>query len=613
MNLNSYLPLPTAPRAANPLANSPAQGPASGADAVAGQSLGLDFSQIMARQFQQLPATQRQNFAATSDAIHADNAQASEHAALMANKDAAAQTDKQDKSGTFASTNNSRVSQDAPERGNDKQESSAKTSSGNTPRNRKASADAQQEDKDNVGASGQADLPRVLAVMPSANGSSDTGVSSDSALGIRATRTAANLAAQELAQASDSATNKLQMFALSPKVRIITDPRQAPSPESLTAFAKSMGLDDATIQNLMGTASAQTATSSDASASAALTGSGNNPANGSANPSGFPISALLDAALNGGSDKLPISQTDAPAFSQAMTQALSSGAQLPVTHANLLQSAAAMPLNFGISGLPANGMSQAEMASIQQIQMTVLPPAVLPVQSANVAQALQTPSTASVLSLLGGNVQEQDIASLASSFSQNMGEPSDSSGSNTSGQSSSSGFAQALAQSSASDAKGVVNKDATSAVATPMSEVYDQLSDKLATEMAARMHKQLSDGQWKMKFGLRPAHLGGVEIQLEMKEGKLDAVFRAENPMTRDLLQNSTHRLREALQNFGINAGFVQVGQSGGQSQQNASGNSTPQPQVRDNSNLSNHTSDTSTPVATTRGKDSTSLLDLYA
>ena len=424
------------------------------------------------------------------------------------------------------------------------------------------------------------------------------------AAGLQAARTAANLAAQELAQASTDATNKLQMFALSPKVHIITDPRQAPSPESLTAFAKSMGLDDATIQNLMGSA--------DASKSATQPGFSNGQPNGSANNSGFNISALLGAALNGGSDKLNISQADAPAFNQAMTQALASSAQSPAANANLLQSAAAAPLNFGISGLPANGMSQAEMASIQQIQMTVLPPAVLPVQSGNASQAFNTPSTASVLSLLGGNVQEQDIASLASSFSQDMGEQSDSSGSNTSGQPSS-GFAQALAQSSSSDNKSVASKDTATAVATPMAEVYDQLSDKLATEMAARMHKQLSDGQWKMKFGLRPAHLGGVEIQLEMKDGKLDAVFRAENAMTRDLLQNSTQRLRDALQNFGINAGFVQVGQNGGQSQQNASGNSTPQPQVRDNSGVNTNNSDTTSQVVANRGKDSSSLLDLYA
>ena len=599
MNLNSYLPLPTAPRAATPLANSPTQGPASGADAVAGQSLGLDFAQIMARQFQQLPASQRQNFAATSDAIHADNAQASEHSALLANKDAAAQAGNQDKP---EPNNNSRVSQDAPgHTKDDKQESSAKSSSGISQRNKKPVA----SDKDSEPSSAtawQTDLPHALDLAAKA-ASTVANALTNPAAGLQAARTAANLAAQELAQASTDATNKLQMFALSPKVHIITDPRQAPSPESLTAFAKSMGLDDATIQNLMGSA--------DASKSATQPGFSNGQPNGSANNSGFNISALLGAALNGGSDKLNISQADAPAFNQAMTQALASSAQSPAANANLLQSAAAAPLNFGISGLPANGLSQAEMASIQQIQMTVLPPAVMPVQSGNTSQAFNTPSTASVLSLLGGNVQEQDIASLASSFSQDMGEQSDSSGSNTSGQSSS-GFAQALAQSS-SDNKFVASKDAANAVATPMSEVYDQLSDKLATEMAARMHKQLSDGQWKMKFGLRPAHLGGVEIQLEMKDGKLDAVFRAENAMTRDLLQNSTQRLRDALQNFGINAGFVQVGQNGGQSQQNASGNSTPQPQVRDNSGVNTNNSDTTAQVVANRGKDSSSLLDLYA
>ena len=599
MNLNSYLPLPTAPRAATPLANSPTQGPASGADAVAGQSLGLDFAQIMARQFQQLPASQRQNFAATSDAIHADNAQASEYSALLANKDAAAQAGNQDKP---EPNNNSRVPQDAPGHArDDKQESSAKSSSGSSQRSKKPATD--DKDSDTTSATGwQSDLPQALDLADKA-ASTVANALTNPAAGLQAARTAANLAAQELAQASTDATNKLQMFALSPKVHIITDPRQAPSPESLTAFAKSMGLDDATIQNLMGSA--------DASKSATQTGLSNGQPNGSANNSGFNISALLGAALNGGSDKLNISQADAPAFNQAMTQALASSAQSPAANANLLQSASAAPMNFGISGLLANGLSQAEMASIQQIQMTVLPPAVMPVQSGNTSQAFNTPSTASVLSLLGGNVQEQDIASLASSFSQDMGEQSDSSGSNTSGQSSS-GFAQALAQSS-SDNKFVASKDAANAVATPMSEVYDQLSDKLATEMAARMHKQLSDGQWKMKFGLRPAHLGGVEIQLEMKDGKLDAVFRAENAMTRDLLQNSTQRLRDALQNFGINAGFVQVGQNGGQSQQNASGNSTPQPQVRDNSGVNTNNSDTTAQVVANRGKDSSSLLDLYA
>lgn len=602
MNLNSYLPLPTAPRNATPLANSPALGPASGADAVAGQGLGLDFAQIMARQLQQLPASQRQSFAAASNAIHTESAQATEQAALLANKDRASQAQNQDKT---APKDNARVSKEAPGHNKeDKQESSAKSSSGSSHRSLKASTDYQ--DNDLAPATPwQGDLPHALALAASAANSVADALTNP-ADGIPAARTAANLAAQELANASDAATNKLQMFALSPKVHIITDPRQAPSPESLTAFAKSMGLDEATIQNLMGPASQASTPGANGLPS---TGANGMP-NGIANNTGFNISALLGAALNGGSDTANIAQADA-AFNQAITQALSTSTQSPAANANLLQSAAAAPLNFGISGLPVNGLSQAEMASIQHIQMTVLPPAVLPVQSGNIAQAFNMPSTASVLSLLGGNLQEQDITSLASSFSQNMGEQSDTSGSDSSGQSSS-GFAQALAQSNASDNRSVANKEVAT-VATPLNEVYDQLSDKLATEMAARMHKQLSDGQWKMKFGLRPAHLGGVEIQLEMKDGKLDAVFRAENAMTRDLLQNSTQRLRDALQNFGISAGFVEVGQNGSQNQQNASGNSTPQPQVRDNSSVSANNSDTTAQVVANRGKDGSSLLDLYA
>ena len=201
MNLNSYLPLPTAPRAATPPANSPVQGPASGADAVAGQSLGLDFAQIMARQLQQLPATQRQSFAATSDAILANNAQASEHAALLANKDAASQTNTQDKP---APKNNSRVSQEAPGHADDKQESSTKSSSSGSQRNKKASAVANDTDSDSAAATPwQNDLPHVLALATSAAGTVANALTNPAAAGIQAVRTAANLATQELAQSSD--------------------------------------------------------------------------------------------------------------------------------------------------------------------------------------------------------------------------------------------------------------------------------------------------------------------------------------------------------------------------------------------------------------------------
>jgi flagellar hook-length control protein FliK len=106
--------------------------------------------------------------------------------------------------------------------------------------------------------------------------------------------------------------------------------------------------------------------------------------------------------------------------------------------------------------------------------------------------------------------------------------------------------------------------------------------------------------------------LGGVEIQLEMKDGKLDAVFRADNPLTRDLLQNSSQRLRDALENFGIQAGQVHIGNNASQNQQNPSNGSSKQPQVGDNSPLQVNASNDTTPVAA-RNKANASLLDLYA
>jgi flagellar hook-length control protein FliK len=221
------------------------------------------------------------------------------------------------------------------------------------------------------------------------------------------------------------------------------------------------------------------------------------------------------------------------------------------------------------------------------------------------------PSTIDMLSLMGTGIDEQDVEALLTRFTEESGAESnpEQQSSSDEGQQFSS-FAQSLARNTQA---ANTNAAAPTQATANMSEVYDQLSDKMATEMAARMHKQLSDGEWKMKFALRPSNLGGVEIQLEMKDGKLDAVFHADNPLTRDLLQNSSQRLREALGNFGINAGQVNVGQGGGNTTQNGSGNSGKQSQVRDNSSSQVNGSSSATSNASGRNKANASLLDLYA
>ncbi len=424
-----------------------------------------------------------------------------------------------------------------------------------------------------------------------------------------ATATATIPATPEAAQAASVSTpTPLQTIELSPQVRIITDPKKAPSPESLVAFAKSMGLDESAIQNLLGQAPTTAATTLTSTATASgLTTAGLT----SAAPTGLP--GAIGTALSG----MPSATMPTP-DSAVATQLAAMSASSPDT---------AMPTAVTASGVGVGavasasavmvpsvvpGLTPTDMAAIQQLQITVLPAAVLPVNTGVTSASTPTPSTIDMLSLLGAGVDDKDVSALLSRFSEDAGnegnpdqQPSQGDGNNFSS------FAQALSRNS--NTASATPANAAQAAAPNMSEVYDQLSDKMATELAARMHKQLSDGEWKMKFALRPSNLGGVEIQLEMKDGKLDAVFRADNPLTRDLLQNSSQRLRDALGNLGINAGQVNIGQGGGNAQQNNSGNAGKQSQVRDNSSSQVKGSDSASSVTSARIKANASLLDLYA
>ena len=568
MNLSRYLQMPPAPSVSKSLTSSPAPGPAAGASATTGNGLGLDFAQLMAKQFQHLSATQRQDLAAVArQAEGANNApQQVDDRASAPSQDKTQNTDRNTHTADTASADRRDAQQQA-----DDERSDASTNTGLVrPRQRLASARPIDEAQPAWMAQHTTQRPAVQSEEPV------SGSTSRAATDIHTLRT----------------------IELSPQVRIITDPGKAPSPESLTAFAKAMGLDEAAIQKLMGTAAAPL----DANAVASSATSTNAQA-GAPNA----LLAALQAHTEGRG------QFAFQPMGQSPVTASLSGADLAATLAPALtnvEATAALNTQIGTSmNAPLQPLSAAEMASIQQIQITVLPAAVLPAGS---QAAGATPSTLDMLSLLGGTAQESDISALASAFAQ--GEAGEN-GSQQQGQSSdsgnASGFAQALTrQNSAHAAAGNPSAQATSS--THMSEVYDQLSDKLATEMAARMHKQLSDGEWKMKFGLRPANLGGVEIQLEMKDGKLDAVFRADNPLTRDLLQNSSQRLRDALENFGIQAGQVQIGHQANQQQQNPSHGWAKQPQVGDNSPLQVNANNDTTPVAA-RNKANASLLDLYA
>jgi flagellar hook-length control protein FliK len=425
------------------------------------------------------------------------------------------------------------------------------------------------------------------------------------ALSVASTSAAASAETAGPAQASAPATGistnstaLLQTVELSPHMRIITDPLQAPNPESLAAFAKSMGLDESAIQNLL---AQQPATPATALASGAATGL--------TTPLPNIPSAALQAAMG---QALPGANVNPDSAVATQLAAMAATADTTVATPVAVSGAGLAAAATTLTAPTLAGLTPTDMAAIQQLQITVLPAAALPaaVLPANTNNA-PVPSTLDMLSLLGTGVDEQDVSALLSRFSEEGGSEGHSDHPPSQDESNPfSSFAQALGRSNTA---ANATTASTGPAAPNLSEVYDQLSDKMATEMAARMHKQLSDGEWKMKFALRPSNLGGVEIQLEMKDGKLDAVFRADNPLTRDLLQNSSQRLKEALANFGINAGQVNVGQGGGNTQHNSSGNSNRNTQVRDNSSSQVSGTGSVSNATSTRNKANASLLDLYA
>ena len=578
MNLSSYLQMPPAPPVSQTPSSAAAIGAAAGVSPVPGNSLGLDFAKIMARQFERMPQSQRQAFAAPAPAT--DNTSTSTNTSITR---ANAQAHADDKSMQSAdrqaqdATDSDQAARDR-QRSERTSQSSSNTDEASTSHVSKRTAHPSTAD---TSAETIANNMSSTVVVPFTVASPNTPTPGSAEVKPRALQ--GNPYLKDVALPSSDAGTALHTVELSPHVRIITDPRKAPSPESLTAFAKSMGLDEAAIQKLMGpTDNAQAQTM------AATPG-----ASGTAND--------LSLALNSPTPQL----ADKLAASLPTVTAASVATQLP--NAAVMQAAVAHPTASTPTLVAAlQGLTPTEMASIQQIQITVLPPAVAPI-----AVATNTPSTASVLSLMGPGLNEQDITALAASFEQGAAGGDTAQQQAPGGDASGSQFGQALPRAVVPSNTAAAGTHATSEV--HMSEVYNQLSDKMATEMAARMHKQLSDGEWKMKFGLRPANLGGVEIQLEMKDGKLNAMIQADNPLTRDLLQNSTQRLRDALENFGIHTGQFNIGQDSRGTQQNPSGGSSQQPQVGENSISQVKNSSSPTGAETVSVKANASLLDLYA
>ena len=104
-------------------------------------------------------------------------------------------------------------------------------------------------------------------------------------------------------------------------------------------------------------------------------------------------------------------------------------------------------------------------------------------------------------------------------------------------------------------------------------EHYQQLADRLGQALAQRLQSQIERGEWTVQMRMDPASLGRIDMELDMRAGGLDAVFRTDNPLTRELIAQGLPKLRESLSQSGTAVANVWVN---GDSARQSGGNPTP-------------------------------------
>lgn len=376
-------------------------------------------------------------------------------------------------------------------------------------------------------------------------------------------KTDASMQAQATASSSEQSSQielladqpaALTTIAVSDKLQIITTTQTTASEQSVADFALAMGLDPNQVKTLFGESAANAA-----NAKLANTNTSTQQMLGmNSLPSFFSTNPLSTA----------IGDTSVPAASaNAMnTELLTGGPNTPVTTADFQE--------LNTQQMSADEGQQALLGKMENLQIQIGA-----AQTQLTTATPQPASTLAVLSMMDAQLRSEDIESLQNEFDA-LGTLDSSS--------------SLLHDAPSPTLPGLANRTPNHAAAPAaqafannpdMAQTYEKLSQKLTTELAARMHEKLNAGEWKMKFALKPASLGLVDVQLEMKDGKLSAHFQSDTNLTKDLLQNGSQRLKDALADLGMNNAsvFVAQGQAQGQGAQGQSARSGKFTQGNDN------------------------------
>ena len=390
-----------------------------------------------------------------------------------------------------------------------------------------------------------------------------------------------DLAADGLAQAG------LLAVPLSSQLELITPSTPVPDTGSLVAFARTQGLDETTLAALFGDTAVQASPPAELSALNTLLV----PAAPHANPllaTGVQLGVGLSA-----SNLMPASALN-PLASPAMLTALAGTNPNPDAEAATLTVKGLSELSWQISKPLGQGLAAplAQTASATDINATdsdalrlqlMLPREAITALTRRLAtmsgtgqavawggltaNALASVSTAAVQSRLDlSEFFKADgtlVAAEAEVLDAVPGER-----------------APASQAPVAEGARSTSSQLSQSSTASPVAsqagqrlEHYQQLADRLGQALAQRLQSQIERGEWKVQMRMDPVSLGRIDMELDMRAGGLDAVFRTDNPLTRELIAQGLPKLRESLSQSGTAVANVWVN---GDSARQSGGNPTP-------------------------------------
>ena len=319
----------------------------------------------------------------------------------------------------------------------------------------------------------------------------------------------------------------LKTLQISERLQIITTDDPRPDPQSNAQFARSMGFDEQMIQRLFGPA---------------------------------PASALSAAAGSGATPGLITAGETAAAMGQPPSFTVTADAAKAMAGLGAASAVSGQGLST-VGELQALGAHSMHITELADNPAATMPPANLGMPSV---------STQNMLAMLSAFVPNADSKRLVSEGDNRALDSIDLS--DLVGETPGSALNLGSPSSVRNNAMGSTANPSLAPASTDMAQVYQDLSDKLSTELAGRMHQQLNEGQWKMKLGLKPSHLGAVDVELEMRDGKLSAVINADNATTQQLLNQGSPRLREALNTLGWAQASVNIGQGQSSSAQSGQG-----------------------------------------